>query len=64
MGPDAKKYLEMDKMGYHSPGLVAGARGALTRVFAIFGSSPIKLNQPQMHSPMVFPFISLLKTHQ
>lgn len=64
MRPDGKKYLEVDKSRYHSPGLVTGATGALTRVFAIFDSSPIKLNQPWMHSPLILPFISLLKTHQ
>lgn len=54
----------MDKLGYPSPGLVAGATGALTRAFTIFDSCPIKLNQPWIHSPLILPFISLLKSHQ
>lgn len=45
MRPGGKKYLEAGKLSYRSPGLVAEARGALTRVFAIFDSSSTKLNQ-------------------
>lgn len=61
MRPDGKKYLEVDKLGSHSPGLVAGAREALTRAFTTFDSCPIKLNQPGMHSPLILSFISPLK---
>lgn len=64
MRSDGKKYLGVEKWGYHSPGLVAGARGALTRAFTIFDSSPIKLNRAWMHSPLILLFISLPKTHQ
>jgi len=64
MRPDGKKYMEVDILGYHSPGLVAGARVPLTRVFVISDSSPIKLNQPRMHCLLILPFISLLKTQQ
>lgn len=52
------------QMGVSLSWFVAGARGALTGAFTIFDSCPIKLNQPWMHSPLILPFISLLKTHQ